>query len=273
MILGDAVPNNSITLFVVLGTAGALVLASLAGVFKRGAILGPNRLAEDESPQVVIGVAGVGLLAYGLVYWLVEQVIHGHPAEPQQVAINGGLELAVLLAMGIATAMSRPKGLQLMGIGPSKLPLGLVYGFLSIVIVLPFMLWIEDATERWWEYTRKVPPPAHDLLKILGNTDSPWVKAAIVVIAVGAAPAAEEMFFRGCIQTFLRYAFGRPWLAVLITAALFAMIHPSWTRPPIFFLGICLGYVYERTGNLWASITLHALFNLSSIVIYSHWAH
>jgi membrane protease YdiL (CAAX protease family) len=26
--------------------------------------------------------------------------------------------------------------------------------------------------------------------------------------------------------------------------------------------------VYERTGNLWASITVHALFNCSSVFLY-----
>ena len=37
--------------------------------------------------------------------------------------------------------------------------------------------------------------------------------------------------------------------------------------PPLFVLSMCIGYVYERTGKLWSSITLHALFNLTSVTV------
>ncbi|QOV89789.1 CPBP family intramembrane glutamic endopeptidase [Humisphaera borealis] len=58
------------------------------------------------------------------------------------------------------------------------------------------------------------------------------------------------------------------WLAIVITSVLFAVIHPLWTAPIIFVLAVVLGYVYERTGNLWASIGLHAIFNTISTTIY-----
>ncbi len=51
------------------------------------------------------------------------------------------------------------------------------------------------------------------------------------------------------------------WMAILLTSFLFAIIHPLWTAPLIFVLAVCLGYAYERTGNLWAPIVIHALFN------------
>jgi membrane protease YdiL (CAAX protease family) len=57
------------------------------------------------------------------------------------------------------------------------------------------------------------------------------------------------------------------WIAILVTAGLFAIIHPLWTAPIIFALAIALGYVYERTGNLWASITIHMLFNATSTIL------
>ena len=49
---------------------------------------------------------------------------------------------------------------------------------------------------------------------------------------------------------------------------IFAVIHPLWTAPIIFFLSLALGYVYERTGNLWAVILLHAIFNTVSTTLY-----
>jgi membrane protease YdiL (CAAX protease family) len=62
-------------------------------------------------------------------------------------------------------------------------------------------------------------------------------------------------------------AFGT-WAAILITAAIFALVHPSWSRPIIFVLAVCLGYAYERTGNLWVPITMHAAFNTISTALF-----
>lgn len=59
----------------------------------------------------------------------------------------------------------------------------------------------------------------------------------------------------------------RAWLVILVTATLFALVHDAWTRPIIFFLAVALGYCYERTGNLWVSVTVHALFNASSTAL------
>jgi membrane protease YdiL (CAAX protease family) len=58
------------------------------------------------------------------------------------------------------------------------------------------------------------------------------------------------------------------WASVLLTSLIFAAVHPAWTIPPIFVLSVCLGYAYERTGNLWTVMTMHALFNTTSTVLY-----
>ena len=58
------------------------------------------------------------------------------------------------------------------------------------------------------------------------------------------------------------------WVAVLITSTIFMMAHDAWMRPAIFILSIGLGYCYERTGNLWACITIHCLFNSISTFLY-----
>ena len=58
------------------------------------------------------------------------------------------------------------------------------------------------------------------------------------------------------------------WLAVVLTSLLFSLVHPFWSMPPIFLLAICLGYAYERTGNLWTTITMHAMFNTTSTLLF-----
>jgi membrane protease YdiL (CAAX protease family) len=58
------------------------------------------------------------------------------------------------------------------------------------------------------------------------------------------------------------------WASIFLTSLIFASVHPAWTVPPIFFLSICLGYAYERTGNLWTTMTIHAMFNTTSTILY-----
>jgi membrane protease YdiL (CAAX protease family) len=58
------------------------------------------------------------------------------------------------------------------------------------------------------------------------------------------------------------------WTAIILTSAMFTSVHPRWMWPPIFFLAICLGYAYERTGSLWTSIVMHSLFNATSTYLF-----
>jgi membrane protease YdiL (CAAX protease family) len=59
------------------------------------------------------------------------------------------------------------------------------------------------------------------------------------------------------------------WAAVVITSLAFAAVHGElWLMPPIFFLSLCLGYAYERTGKLWVTMLVHAAFNLTSTILF-----
>jgi membrane protease YdiL (CAAX protease family) len=58
------------------------------------------------------------------------------------------------------------------------------------------------------------------------------------------------------------------WGAIVVTSLLFAAVHEAWTAPPIFFLSLCLGYAYERTGSLWTTIVMHAAFNATSTILF-----
>ncbi len=66
------------------------------------------------------------------------------------------------------------------------------------------------------------------------------------------------------------------WAGILITAVIFAGVHMVMANgaidwfPILFLLGIGLGYLYERTGNLWADMTLHASFNGVSVLLITY---
>ena len=83
----------------------------------------------------------------------------------------------------------------------------------------------------------------------------------IVPIAVIAAPIFEEFIFRGLIFGGLRRSFG-VWPATLASAAVFAIVHPALSMAPVFILGVCAAWVYERTRSLLAPMIAHAAYNV-----------
>ena len=73
------------------------------------------------------------------------------------------------------------------------------------------------------------------------------------------APVFEEFVFRALLLGFLLKPL-RPWLALLISTALFVSVHGSW--PTAVFGGIVYGLLYLRYGSVWLCILAHAANNL-----------
>lgn len=76
------------------------------------------------------------------------------------------------------------------------------------------------------------------------------------------APLAEEMLFRAGIQGVLQRRLSRPWQAVFLSAALFAVAHFNPAQlPAAFLMGLLLGAVYRLTGSLWPAVAGHVFNN------------
>ena len=90
--------------------------------------------------------------------------------------------------------------------------------------------------------------------------------ALFVIVAVIMAPVFEETFFRGFLFRGFATSWGWVWGA-LASATVFGLAHLQLSVfVPLFALGFALAWVYKRTGSLWTSITLHALFNAISVL-------
>ncbi len=80
------------------------------------------------------------------------------------------------------------------------------------------------------------------------------------------APIAEEIFFRGFLYGGLRARLG-PIGAMIISTVFFTALHFSLDAfIPILVLGLCLAWLYERTGSLYPGIILHASNNAVAII-------
>jgi membrane protease YdiL (CAAX protease family) len=100
---------------------------------------------------------------------------------------------------------------------------------------------------------------------------APWIQSLLV------APLIEELFFRGVVQSGLRARggfWGRPWTAILVTAACFGLTHlvaaSAMHSVLVIAPAILIGWVYERTRSLGLCIGLHSAANAVWIVLWSN---
>jgi membrane protease YdiL (CAAX protease family) len=90
--------------------------------------------------------------------------------------------------------------------------------------------------------------------------------ALLLVMAGAVAPVAEEIFFRGYMQTRLVERWGR-WRGILFAAACFGILHFDPVHTPLaFLLGIFLGWVAEIAGSIRPSILAHSVNNIIALV-------
>jgi len=75
------------------------------------------------------------------------------------------------------------------------------------------------------------------------------------------ARRAEELFFRGYMQTRLRAAW-RPGIAIAATSVAFALLHMEWIHAAMaLVLGLYLGVLTERTGSVLPAMLCHVANN------------
>ena len=93
--------------------------------------------------------------------------------------------------------------------------------------------------------------------------------ALFAVVAVVMAPLFEELYFRGFVFKGFANSWGWVWGAV-VSGAVFSLAHLQLTLfVPLFVLGFALAWVYQRTGSLWTSIAMHAIFNGLAVIAWA----
>jgi membrane protease YdiL (CAAX protease family) len=90
---------------------------------------------------------------------------------------------------------------------------------------------------------------------------------AVALLLVGAIlPLAEELFFRGYLQTRLCQRFGG-WPGIVVTSALFGLAHLDWIHSTsAFLIGLYLGWVALRAGSIRPTMIAHAANNTLWVV-------
>ena len=107
---------------------------------------------------------------------------------------------------------------------------------------------------------------AQEMVRFLEAGGSHPARLVVAGSAVFLAPVVEEFIFRGYLYGVVRRYAGVT-VGILFNATLFAAIHvhlPSFGG--LFVLAVCLTLAYEWSGSIFIPITMHALFNLTSVL-------
>jgi uncharacterized protein len=150
---------------------------------------------------------------------------------------------------------------------------GLVSGVLVFVVAMPFVTGVNFC----WGYilTRTgLPDEQQELVSILENTHSVFLKGTFLVVATLLVPAAEEILFRGGLFRYFRTRMPR-WAAITSTSVIFGALHVQWSDHmgglpsflPLVALAAIFCVAYERTGSIATPIVAHALFNLNMMIL------
>jgi membrane protease YdiL (CAAX protease family) len=96
--------------------------------------------------------------------------------------------------------------------------------------------------------------------RALVGASGPDLFGAVVVVGV-VAGIAEEVFFRGYMQSLLRERW-RPWTAIVVTSVCFGALHLDPVHAALaFLLGLYLGFVVELSGSALPAVTCHVVNN------------
>lgn len=181
-----------------------------------------------NATAVAFTLAG-GIVTFSVLAWgrigRVEDFFHSLGLRRRETARHG-----IVASIGLGVAAGSLAGL-----------LGLAY-----LALYPKLLTMMDAPQR---------PVSLDLASA---SQQEWLALAILTIV--AAPAVEEFLFRGMIFGGLRQRF-RWFIAALMSAAIFAIVHPLPSVLPVFGLGLAAATAFQLSGLLVAPIVCHAVYN------------
>lgn len=141
-----------------------------------------------------------------------------------------------------------------------RLPAGLAVTAATLCLIPP----LEILTA--WVGAHYPPDPVYLAFMEKLRGESWWDFGVVAVAVVGAVAVAEELIFRGLFfRVLLRHTPGA--VTVVLTALIFAIVHPLYAVPGVLVLGAYFGLLMLRLRNLAYPILAHAVWNLANLTV------
>lgn len=205
---------------------------------------------------VLLAVTGAGLLL----------ILIGQRGAEQDILLLGIVEiLAITVVLLIGRRMAAVPAFEIFLLQAPRpwMIAAMVPLAAACAVVLPVL-------DTWLPTIKPMPDDLmlHQMRLLYPGASWMWLR--VIGSAVIAIPIAEELLYRAL---FLRgfHIHYRPLTALVLSAALFTVTHFNpWAIGSIFIAGMILGWLYIKSGSLWPSILLHALYNLSAVFFVHH---
>ena len=196
---------------------------------------------------------------------------HSGPSVTQMIVASLSLQGAALILIPHFLREQQLGWKDAFGFGNNRKQ-AIMLGIILACLFLPLGMGLQWLSAQLMMHLPWIPikPQQQESVQTLQMAVTWFNRIELGVITIVLAPVAEEMLFRGILYPTIKQV-GFPRLALWGTALLFAAIHMNLvTFVPLLVLALGLTLVYERTDNLLAPITAHALFNaMNFVILYS----
>lgn len=176
------------------------------------------------------------------------------------------LDILVVVFILYFTTVEHKEKIKALGLSGKNLLKNIFYGIVGYIALIPVLILILAVTAVIINITKYVPERQPVVELFLKEKDVAFLTYSSLFAAI-VGPMIEELFFRGFLYGACKKYVGIFW-SIVITAGIFAALHSHPVGfAPIMALGILLAYLYEKTGTLVSSITVHMIHNLSMVFL------
>jgi CAAX protease family protein len=259
MSVDGLIPALSVVFYAFFLVVGVYVYAALVRqVAARVPSAEPPPLRTFGTPEVVIAL----LLASFFLFTVANAPAHQTSRmRTEDLIFSAGQTIGLLLALAGYLWLRRFDLNSLGGFGRIGFFRAVVTGGILMLAAYPLILLGDIITQRLLRGAPKKQP----IVEMFSESSTLQQRIIIIVLAVSLAPVAEEFIFRffmyGVAKRYVGRVFG-----VVASALLFAAVHghlPSFA--PLFVLGACFAIAYEWSGSILVPMTMHALFNATTL--------
>ena len=230
---------------------GLLLTAFLTFFFRKV----ENREPQDPTELNATGVLGVFLAWDVLGFFGLAMLVAviGSFFGKFTLIIITQCSLYAFLMLLLSRSKLRPD-LQVFGkFSPSWVGKGYLLALGSLFLLNYLMTWLLGTT-----------PQSENPVLQLFIAAPVWKIGILGLLVVLIGPLFEEILFRGWLYGGLRKKWGEAW-ALIVSSLLFALIHgDAPALPALFVLGLIFAWVYRRSGSLWTSFLVHAMWNATT---------
>jgi len=205
-------------------------------------------------------------LFFGYLFVMLEVALENvFPAMKDRVHVRMMLNSSILDALAIVfvlymVVVKYGQSVKRLGLSASNFFRDVFVGIASYIALMPILagaLLLVVGLANALNYK----PPMEPILKLfLKERSMPFLLYSTIFVTL-CGPIMEEIFFRGFMYSAFKKKAGVIG-AIIASSFLFSVLHTSVVGfLPIMVLGALLAYLYERTGSLIPSITVHIIHN------------